>query len=201
MKVAMQVVLLFLVVLILSAGTWYWLERINVINTTVITELVSMVTRNRQGVKEVEIIDDTFLIDKLRLEKKEAAIKKLEVDLVKQNQDLELRSQELADKIATIEIARNDLEAQKKSLNEITKHFENKNERVRQVASDLMNMPPQSAVEILVEFDDVLLIDTLIAVNDISAELGATSVVPFWLSLMDPKRAGAVQKKLVELNR
>jgi hypothetical protein len=52
-----------------------------------------------------------------------------------------------------------------------------------------------------VEFDDLLLIDTLIAVNELSLEQGAASVVPFWLSLMNPKRAGAVQKKLVSLNR
>jgi flagellar protein FlbB len=64
-----------------------------------------------------------------------------------------------------------------------------------------MNMPPQNAVDILVEFDDLLLIDTLIAVNELSLEQGAASVVPFWLSLMNPKRAGAVQKKLVSLNR
>jgi flagellar motility protein MotE (MotC chaperone) len=90
--------------------------------------------------------------------------------------------EDLANQIATLEIARNDLEAQKKSLNEIRNYFENKNEKVREVANSLMNMPPQNAVDILVEFDDLLLIDTLIAVNELSLEQGAASVVPFWLS-------------------
>lgn len=201
MRIVIKTILLFFVVLLLVLGGWYWLERINIVNINIITDFIAKITQADTQIEEVDIINDALLIDKLRLEKKEAEIKKIQEELGKKNQELEIKSQDLAEKIAVMESARSDLEAQKNSLNEIIKNFENKSERIRQVASDLMNMPPQNAVDILVVFDDVLLIDTLIAVNEISEDQGLASVVPYWLSLMEPTRAGTVQRKLIELNR
>ena len=93
-----------------------------------------------------------------------------------------------------------DIEEQKKSLNQLSKQFENKNKVIRYNVQALINMPPENAVGILEQYDDQTLIDTLILTDQVAQENNTQSFVPYWLSLMDAKRAADIQRKLVYRN-
>jgi flagellar protein FlbB len=57
-------------------------------------------------------------------------------------------------------------------------------------------MPPQNAVGILAALDDQDAIDVLRKTEEIARAEGTTSVVAYWLSLMDPARAAELQRKM-----
>jgi hypothetical protein len=59
MKMLIQVILLFFTLLFIFVGGWYWLERVNVLNTTILTGLVGRLTEKNQGVEEIDLINDT----------------------------------------------------------------------------------------------------------------------------------------------
>lgn len=197
-KIIIQSVFLLLSFLVFILLGWYWLERVNVLKTDLIVPLVTKFsTRNNNDVQEIEISQDTLLLDSLRLEKKEEQLRIMQLDLSRQAQTLDNKTYLLEQEATIIENTKQQLTEQQNNINQISKQFENKNERVMQVAKSLINMPPQNAVDILVVFDDELLLDILATVNQLAEESGNASVVPYWLSLMDATRAGEVQKKLV----
>jgi flagellar protein FlbB len=57
-------------------------------------------------------------------------------------------------------------------------------------------MQPVNAVEILQKMDDQLVIDVLRKVEERAQANNTSSLVAYWLSLMDPERAATIQRKM-----
>jgi flagellar protein FlbB len=58
-------------------------------------------------------------------------------------------------------------------------------------------MPPQRAVGILAAMDDQDIIDVFRKTDQLAEASGSSSIVPFWMSLMDPQRAAEISRKMV----
>jgi flagellar protein FlbB len=58
-------------------------------------------------------------------------------------------------------------------------------------------MPPERAVGILAAMDDQDVIDVLTKTDELAEAGGSASIVPYWLSLMDPQRAAELSRKMV----
>jgi flagellar protein FlbB len=57
-------------------------------------------------------------------------------------------------------------------------------------------MPPERAVGIMATMDDQLVIDVLRKTEELAQAEGTSSIVSYWLSLMEPARAGELQRKM-----
>ena len=90
------------------------------------------------------------------------------------------------------------LEDREKSFNEIVKQYENRNANLRQSAEYYNGMPPEKAVERMLELEDQDLIDILRTAEQLAQEAGQTSIVAYWISLMPPERAAVVNRKMLK---
>ena len=136
---------------------------------------------------------------------KEFLNKREEILLVKTN-ELELREQELEaqqlefkEREAKLKEDLESLEEEKKVLSEKHREYDNYRENIKIQAEYFTNMPPAAAVERLAQLDDLLAIDILRQIDKTAAEEGRISVVPYYLSLMDPEKAATLQRKMTKI--
>lgn len=187
---------LIVTIFVLLAGLIYWLELINVIPSKLLVNFITGMF-NRNETVELENVSDILLLEKIRLEKQYEALRQEREKLEEYEQALLVREEEIEKNEETIRIKEEELNARELSLNLREKTIENKDERIRYNVISLLNMPPASAVEIMMGYDDQQLIDTLIMADKIAEENQTVSSVPYWFSLMDSERASEIQKKIL----
>jgi len=88
------------------------------------------------------------------------------------------------------------LDERENSLKAKATDAENKDRNIEENARILNGMPPERAVGIMSAMDDQDVIDVLRKTEELARAAGSTSLVPYWLSLMDPKRAAELQRKM-----
>ncbi len=194
-KVSIILVLL-LVFSVLLGSLLYWLELVNVLPSRVFINFFDNITNESTPTLEIESVSDTLLLEKIRLEKQYEAIQTQQQNLVDFEQTLVQREQEIVKKEEIIRMREEELDNQELSLNQRAKTIDNKTEGVRYNTQALLNMPPRSAVRILEGYEDQQLIDTLLIADQIANENNTQSLVPFWLSLMDPVKVAEIQAKI-----
>jgi flagellar protein FlbB len=128
------------------------------------------------------------LVEALELRNRELGNR--EQDIMKRQGEIEQMAQEL-------EVQRKALEDQIKTFNARLSEADTKDRNVEQNARNLTGMPPQRAVGILAAMDDQDVIDVLRKTEQIAQAEGNSSIVPFWLSLMEPERAAEINRKMV----
>ncbi len=84
-------------------------------------------------------------------------------------------------------------------LSEKLREYDNYKENIKTQAGYLINMPPPAAVERISKLDDLLAIDILRQIDKEAEEEGKVSVVPYFLSLMDPDKAATLQRKMTKV--
>lgn len=140
--------------------------------------------------------DDPNLLDKERLAKEQEA-------LTLRGEDLESARAQLATETATLtqiaeQLAEREqaVEAREKAFNERVKAFEDRRVNLAQNAGYLAGMKPQDAVSRLSAMEDQDVIDLFRITEERAAAEGETSLVAYWLSLMDPTRAATLMRKM-----
>lgn len=140
--------------------------------------------------------------DPLLLEKEELA-KKWELVTIKQT--------ELSNEQNIILSNQLELENEKNKLNENREAFLNEQTLVKieqdeketydikitDVATQIAGMPPQTAAELLNLQDDLQVVDILKKMDQLAAEDGQASTVPFLLTLMEREKAARVQSLML----
>ena len=166
------IVLILLIIILIFAGLW-WFDYLGLIRARNTFEpLYSLLgikndtALSSQALATADIDEDRYLRRMEALELKAAELDKREAGLKTQEEEILQRLQAL--------------------------------ERVnlRQNAQYLTGMPPQNAVDILLNMDDQDVIDTLRMVEEIAQEEGSTSIVSYWMSLMPSDRAAVLQRKM-----
>jgi len=142
--------------------------------------------------------ENPFLLEKLELDKKwllleekqrniENARKEIERNfllITQQQEQLAQEKENIQNMIAEFELAKQNQATYEK--------------RVEEIATQIENMPPKSAVQILEKQEDEMIIDVLRTIEKRAQSAGKTSIVAYLLSLMDPEQAARVQRKMVE---
>ena len=146
---------------------------------------------------EVEDSGSALLLDEARLDKLYEELDRREELLTEYEEVLSGREEELLQMAEALEEREQALEDREKSFNEIVKQYENKSANLRQAAEYFSGMPPESAVERLVEMDDQDVIDILRMTERLAQETGEVSVVSYWLSLMPADRAAVLNRKML----
>jgi flagellar protein FlbB len=141
---------------------------------------------------------DTLMLEKERLAKQLEALDIRSEELDVREDELAVKEAEIQQQLEVLAERENDLEEQEKTFNQRLKQYENIRANLRQAALYYVGMPPQQAVDRLLEMEDQDVIDILRTAEEIAQEAGEDSIVSFWLSLMPPERAAVLSRKMIK---
>ncbi|MFP3958904.1 MAG: periplasmic-type flagellar collar protein FlbB [Spirochaetaceae bacterium] len=190
-----RILALVVLVLVLLGGGAVWFDYLGIIDASRIIAPVLRVV-GIGAAEEAAEPEDEAMLDRARLEKREAAVTELAGEIDGRERELSELEEELDRRRQELEERENELAERENSLNERMQQFENRRARVEENVQTLTNMRPEDAVEILAEYDDQLLIDTLRVTEELAQEAGELSMVSVWLSELPADRAATIQRKM-----
>ena len=188
----LKMFLLILLIAVLLVGGAIWFDYLGVINAK---EQLSPVT-SLLGIGTPEVLEDSsqpIVLDRERMNMQIEALDLKRDELDKRENAILLAEAELLQKQTEIEEREKALDEKENSLNEALKMYDNKKTNLEQNARYLEGMPPESAVGIMLEMDDLDVVDVLRTSERLALEEGKSSLVSFWLSLMSPDRGASIQ--------
>ena len=192
-----RVIVLLLLIAVMAAAGIVWFDYLNVIDAkTVISPLTRFIGLEGRTQPKTDP-DDVLNLDAERLAIRLEALnlQKLEVDT--RQRDLDSRYGEIEQMAQELEERQKALDDRENSLRAQTADAENKDRNIEDNARYLNGMPPERAVGIMAAMDDQDVIDVLRKTEEIARAEGTTSIVSYWLSLMEPVRAAELQRKMV----
>ena len=201
------IVLLFLILILLGGGI-LWFDYLNVIDAKNVIGPVFNVLRAIPFVNRIIppgdsrsqpfFSDDGVLnLDAERFAVRMEAVELRIMELEKQEQDIQNRQGQIEQMAQELEERQKALDERENSFNAMLTDAEIKDRTVERNAINLTNMPPQRAVGILEAMDDQDIIDVLRKTDELAQASGTSSIVPFWLSLMDSQRAAEISRKML----
>ena len=122
-------------------------------------------------------------------------------ELNKRENDLaqaEALSQQTAQELEDRRIAQEEREL---TFNNSVNKYESRITNIIANVSNLNNMPPKNAVDILVAMEDQDIIDILRMADEIATEQGVMSMASTWLQMMPAERAAQIQRKMLSKPR
>lgn len=192
-----RIIILMLLIAILSLGGLLWFDYLGLMD---VRERLRPVF-SLFGLETPEEIEDPgteLLLDQARIDKLYEELDRREEALNERETSLDGIQEELVQMAQALEEKEQALTDREKSFNEIVKQYENKSANLRQAAQYFSGMPPEAAVERLVEMDDQDVIDILRMTERLAEEAGQASVVAYWLSLMPADRAAVLNRKMLK---
>lgn len=149
---------------------------------------------------ELSRTEDLGLLEKEEQAKLMESFNLRESDLKKMEAGVKNREDDLTRREATLAQERENLEALRKKMSGDKAEKATYEKKVADLADRLYNMPPEKAVERLLELkDDLLILDVLKAIDAVAAQKSQASVVPYLYSLM-PKADAARLLRLSTVN-
>lgn len=192
-----KILLLLFLILVLFLGGVVWFDYLGIINAK---ERLSPIMQavGLSAPEKLEEEGQPLMLEQERLKKQRSSLNILEEELNQREEALVKKEEEVQQKLETLEEREKALEEKEKSFNERVKQYENKRANLRQSAEYFTGMPPEDAVDRLMEMDDQDVIDILRTVERMAQEAGRDSVVSFWLSLMPSERAARLSRKMLK---
>ena len=194
-----RIIVLLLLIFVLAAGGLVWFDYLNVIDAKAVLAPVYKYIPFIGGEGRTQPKtppDEPLNMDAERLAIRLEAIewRKMEMDAFQR--DLNIRHGEIEQMAEELGERQKALDELANSLRAQAEDAENKDSNVERIARNLNGMPPERAVAIMAAMDDQNVIDILRKTEEIAAAAGGNSIVPYWLSLMEPARAAELQRKM-----
>jgi len=191
-----RVIVLLLLVAVLAAGGIVWFDYLNVIDAKAVLSPLSRYI-GLQGRSQPKTTEEEYLnLDAERLAVRLEALNLRNMEVDTRQKDLDSRYGEIEQMAQELEERQKALDERENSLRAQAVDAENKDRNIEENARILNGMPPERAVGIMSAMDDQDVIDVLRKSEELAKAAGSTSLVPYWLSLMDPKRAAELQRKM-----
>ena len=201
------VVLLFLILILTGAGL-LWFDYLNVIDARSVTGPAAhalrgvpligrMIPSGDPRAQPFPHDEDFINLDAERLAVRMEALELRNMELQRMEQDIEGRWLQIEQIVQELDLRQNALDEQANSFNALLTDAEIRARTVERNAINMTNMPPQRAVGILQAMDDQDVIDVFRKTDELAEAGGTMSIVPFWLSLMEPQRAADLSRKMV----
>lgn len=193
-----KVFFLVVVIIAITLGGIYWFDYLGIVDYN---RLIQPVQKHlpafmRRG---EAVTDDQLLLDKEFIRKQQEMMDERERELDLARSDLETRDLALKELEAKLGEEAKRLEEEKKVLSEKIGAYDNYKDNVRKQAQYFTSMPPKAAVDRLAKLDELLAIDILRQIDRTAEEQGKASIVPYFLSLMDPEKAASIQRKMTKM--
>jgi flagellar protein FlbB len=196
-----RAVVLMLLILALMGGGLLWFDYLGMIDAKGILSPVYRLLGVRVRPIQRSLNESPDLLEDERRKKLEETLLLREQEIEKRNSDADAKDAQVSQKAQDLEDRERALADQEKSFNDRVKEAETREVNVEQNARLLTGMPPENAVKILEAMGDQDVIDILRKVGNIASEAGEDSIVPYWLSKMEPGRAARIQRKMTEKPR
>jgi flagellar protein FlbB len=191
-----RVFVLLLLVAILAAGGIVWFDYLNVIDAkSVLSPLSRFIGLEPRTQPKIEA-DEYINLDAERLAIRLEALDLRNMEVDTRQRDLDSREGEIMQMAQELEERQKALDEWDISLRAQVADADNKDNNIEQIARNLNGMPPERAVGIMATMDDQLVIDVLRKTEELAQAAGTSSIVSYWLSLMDPARVGELQRKM-----
>ena len=191
-----RVIVLLLLIAVMAAGGIVWFDYLNIIDAkTVLSPLYRFI--GREGRSQPKTTPEEFLsLDAERLAVRLEAIELRNKEMDTLQRDMDSRYGEIEQMAQELEERQKSLDERENSLRAQAADAENRDRNIEENARILNGMPPERAVGIMSAMDDQDVIDVLRKTEEIARAEGTSSIVPYWLSLMEPARAAELQRKM-----
>lgn len=191
-------IVLIVLIIILCLGGLLWFDYLGILHVKTlfapVYKTIGMQPQTSTTASSTKpIVAD---LDQDRLNKIRESLDLYKEDLEKRDENVsakELQNEQIASEIENREKS---LEEREKTFNNTVKKYDDREVNIVQIAANLEGMQPRNAVNILVAMDDQMIIDVLRKVEERAVQAGTSSMVAYWLSLMDAGRAAEVQRKM-----
>ena len=191
-----KIIVLLILIIVLTGGGILWFDYLNVIDARSVMaplyRFVGLEGRTQPVVPDgymLNLNDERYAILLEALELRDMELVRRDVDIMNRQGEMEQMAQELEERQRA-------LEEQENSFNARLAEADIRSRNVEQNARNLVGMPPERAVGILVAMDDQDVIDVFWKTEEIALAEGNSSIVPFWLSLLPPDRAAELTRKM-----
>ncbi len=187
--------LAILIVFIVAAGL-FWLDFIGLINIG--KSLKS--TFGSESPSVVDATDDTpSLIEKEEFEKEKQKLQeriedldRREAEIIKKEESLDREKEDLAE-------IKKGIELEKKKLKDTQSQYSGYKKNVKDLAVKIISMKPQESVQIILQWEDTLVIDVLRQMDVDAADAGKVSISSYLISLMPSERASRIMYLMTQL--
>ena len=206
-RIVGRVIVLIFLILILAGGGILWFDYLNVIDAKHVlgpvfdtlrgVPVIGRFIPKGEGRTQLPTGEELLNLDVERFAVRLEALELRNMELDKQEQDIQNRRGQIEQMAQELEERQKALDERENSLNALASDAEIKDRTVERNAINLTNMPPQRAVGILAAMDDQDVIDVFRKTDQLAEASGSSSIVPYWLSLMDPQRAAELSRKMV----
>jgi flagellar protein FlbB len=146
------------------------------------------------------ILEDTEFpgeVEKLRFQKWEERLMQREEEIASREAIVDGRFLEVQQKEQEINEIKAGVMAERKKLAMMAQDIEDRNTKVADLANKVGNMPPEKAVEMMVNWRDFDIIDVLRQMDRNAAATGTPSITPFLLTLFTPERRAEIARKML----
>lgn len=195
-----RIIVFLLLIIALVFGGLLWFDFLGFIDAKgTLAPLLSLIGREQRT--EIENIESPLLLEEERFNKQWEALSVRASELDKREEELLQMEREIEQKAEALTEREKALEDKEKSFNARTRLYENKRANLEQISNYLVGMPPQNAVDIMLNMEDQELIDILRTTERLAVEAGEQSLVSYWFSLMadqNAERAARLQRKMVK---
>ncbi len=143
--------------------------------------------------------DEPSLVDKEEFEKEKQKFTERIEDIDKREARIVEGEKLLASEKEKLEEIRKGLELEKKKLENEKKRYSGYKKNVVVLARKVESIKPEEAVEIMVKWEDALIIDVLRQIDSNAEEAGKMSITSYLISLMPRDKAGRIMYLMTQL--
>lgn len=201
-NIGKTIILIFLIIILVLAGLM-WFDYLGIIQAksffSPVYKLLGLQVQSSTSATsseplEADLDNDRYLKRLESLELRTEELDKRESELAQ----AEALSQQTAQELEDRRIAQ---EEREQTFSNTVNRYESRQTNVITNVTNLNNMPPKNAVDILVAMDDQDVIDILRMADDIAAQQGTVSLASTWLQMMPAERAAQIQRKMLSKPR
>jgi flagellar protein FlbB len=187
--------LLILIIFIVIVGI-FWLDYIGLINMNKVIR--SYTERDAASVLNAAD-DEPSLIEREEFEKQKEKLNERIEQLDKREASIEQNEKELDKEKEKLQEIRKGLNLEKDKIEKEKKMYSGYKKNVVDLAQKIYSMRPEEAIQIILNWEDPLIIDVLRQIDADAADAGKISISSYLISLMPRDRASRVMYLMTQL--
>ncbi|MDY6932812.1 MAG: hypothetical protein SVZ03_01155 [Spirochaetota bacterium] len=187
--------LLMIIIFVFMAG-FFWLDYIGLINLN--KELQQYYKREIPLVIDSDD-DEPSLIEREEFNKEKKKLLERIDELDKREAEILEKEKKIAKEREELEEIRNGLDIEKKRQEEAKKRYSGYSKNVIDLAQKIASMRPDEAVQIMIKWEEPLLIDVLRQMDINAEEAGQISITSYLISLMPREKASQIMYLMTQI--
>jgi flagellar protein FlbB len=191
-----KIIYLAILILFVIIGGLFWLDYIGLFN---LEKMIGSIYRKESPLVLHASDDEPSLVEKEEFEKEKhklqeriEEIDKREALLVEAEKGLDAERTKIDDIKAGLDVDKKKLENEKKRNSGYERN-------VKDLASKIVSIRPDEAVQIVIRWEEPLIIDVLRRIDADAAEAGRVSVTSYLISLMPKEKASRIMYLMTQL--